>query len=366
MTAAVVLTAALVVGPAIGRADQPRVIAHAGDGSGRLFVGERAGRILVLEPGAGDAKPYLDLADDTAARSGGLLGIAFPHDFVDKRRVYVSRIDRSGSFVVARFRLAGTGAAPDRASEEVLLRVELPGKARPGGGLAFGPDGRLYVGVGEGIAARKSRGAAQDRAVLPGKILRLDIDAPGIPYAAPRDNPWINSPAARPELWAVGVGNPAWLGFDASTGDLVVTDTLGDKAEEIVIQPGTSLGGENYGWPYLEGPDCRGSGPCTSAGFTHPAVTLRHAEACEIAGAAVLEKPGPAGADGRTFVADRCSGRVWTIAVADDGAWTHVPALETGRRIAALGAGDDGGIYIADERTGTIHRLAATAAEPPR
>jgi glucose/arabinose dehydrogenase len=352
---------ALSPGREVARAREPVFITHAGDGSGRVFIGERAGRVLVLGDGAPAPVVYLDLGDRVAAEDGGLRGLVFPADFVDRRYFVLSYVGKDhGDLIVSRFRLTRAGAG-DPSSEQVLLDVPLPGAERPGGGLAFGLDGKLYIGVGEGVPAAKSRGAAQDPASPLGKILRLDAD-PGAAHAGPLlDNPYAKRPGARPDIWATGLGNPAWLGVDPKSGDLYVVDSRGDRAEEVQVQPGTSMGGENYGWNVAEGKGCRGSTPCEAAGLTPPAAFLERPGACEVVGGVVPQAGGPL-PPGTAILAERCSGRILGMRPGDGEAWESqlLPAIRL--RMTAVGAGDNGRIYAADGATGRIVELVASPA----
>jgi len=356
----------LVLGPEAARAADPVFIAHAGDGSGRVFVGERRGRIIVFGGENREQAPFLDIGDRVSARDGGLRGIAFPYDFVDKRYFCVSYVGAGRELRIARYRLGAGGAKAEPGSEEILLRIVLPGGERPGGGIAFGLDGKLYVGVGEGVAARKSRGEAQDRGSLAGKILRIEGDPAASRYGVPSDNPFAKIPGARPEIWATGLGNPSWVGFDPKRGDLYIADSRGDHRDEINFQPGTSGGGENYGWNILEGPDCRLKKPCETAGFTPPATAPARPAMCEVtAGVVPGEGARPESVD--VFIyGDRCSGRLWGLRRSEAGDWETRALRDTGLTIGALGAGEGGEIYIADGSTGRIRRVVpAPAAGTP-
>lgn len=348
------------LGAEAGRVSNPAFIAHAGDRSGRLFVGERGGRVLAFGGEAPGPAAFLDIRERVSAAHGGLRGLAFPYDFVDKRYFCVSYGAATGDLVIARYRLGADGAG-DAASEQVLLRIMLPAAERPGGGIAFGLDGKLYVGVGEGEPAAASRGAAQDRGSLAGKILRIEADPGAGARPVPADNPWAKSAGARPEIWAVGVGNPSWLGFDPKTGDLHLTDSLGDRQEELNVQPGRSAGGENYGWNLIEGTRCRPKQACPSEGFTPPAVALPRKSACELIGGAIARDSGTPGLDGIALFGDRCSGRILGLRRDDAGAWEERKLLDTDLRIAALGVGEGGEIYVADEGSGAIRRIVAGA-----
>jgi glucose/arabinose dehydrogenase len=348
---------ALELGKEVARVAAPAFIIHAGDGSGRVFAGERGGRIVVFDGELPRQQIFLDIAARVNLPGGGLRAAVFPYDFADKRSLYVSYVGKEKDLVVSRFRLVQGGDAADPATETVLLRVPQAGGERPGGGLAFGPDGKLCVGVGEGTAARKSRGDAQSLASLRGKILRIDVESSAKPYGVPVDNPFVKIAGARPEIWARGLGSPSWLAFDPRTGDLVVTDALGARHEEINVLPGTSMGGENYGWDVLDGTACRAKEPCDKAGFAMPAAVFPRSKGCEL-GPGVIARGGPyPEIEGDYVLGNDCSTRLRGVRRTEAGGWESRDLFDAGIRLSAVGAGENGVLFVADRRTGKVYEV---------
>jgi hypothetical protein len=352
----------IALGPELARVSSPACITHAGDASGRVFVAQRDGRIVVFAAEGGKPELFLDIAGRVSARDGGIRGLAFPYDFVDKRCFFVSYLSARRELVIARYRLAAGTGTGDAATEQVLLRVVLPQAERPGGGIAIGADSKLYVGVGEGVAARDSRGEAQDRGSLLGKILRIDVTSAAAQYAVPTDNPWAKTQGARGEIWAMGLGNPSWLGFDEESGDLFIADSLGAEYEEIDVQPGSSLGGDNFGWNTMEGMVCRTAKPCDDAGLTKPVAVLARKKGAELTGGALPGSVQRPQFDGISFFLERRSGRLWGLRRVDNGNWRSQALSETPAKIAALGAGENGEVYVADARTGAIRQVVLAPA----
>jgi len=253
--------------PVVTDLEAPTKVTHAGDGSGRLFVTEQAGRVRVVEDGVLAAEPVIDLSDRVRRRSmeDGLLAVAFPPGEGPKDHFFASYVHvETNELLVSRFDLAaagGTRAEPD--SERILLRVPRPeegplGGTHYGGDLAFGPDGFLYVSTGDGSGTTPVGDrfeVAQDPGELLGKILRIDVSGGG-DYTIPAGNPFVADPDARPEVWAYGLRNPWRISFDRLTGDLFIGNVGHQTREAIYYQPASSPGGVNYGWGIVEGTVC--------------------------------------------------------------------------------------------------------------
>jgi glucose/arabinose dehydrogenase len=235
-------------------------VTHAGDGSGRLFVVEQAGRIRIVESGAVLEPPFLDLKN--LVKSGGergLLGLAFHPDFATNRRFFVDYTrEPDGATVIAEHH-AGTDSA-NRADPlgRVLLTVAQPFSNHNGGMLAFGPDGDLYIGLGDGGSGGDPGNRAQNPNELLGKILRIDVDG-ARPYAIPPLNPFANG-GGRPEIYALGLRNPWRFAFDRADGRLLAGDVGQNRVEEVDV---IARGG-NYGWPILEGRAATGRRPAVT------------------------------------------------------------------------------------------------------
>jgi glucose/arabinose dehydrogenase len=288
----------------VGGLTRPVLVTHAGDGSGRLFIVEQTGRIFIYENGLLNT-PFLDIHGRVRAPDNngggseeGLLGLAFPPDYgngADHFYVYYTNLD--GNNRVSRFSLTADPDLADSTSEELILLFPHPGQTNHNGGqLAFGPDGYLYIGPGDGGGGNDPDNNAQDPASLLGKLLRIDVEfkpatLPGLThqlyipiavgqdagpaYRVPADNPFVSLTGHRPEIWALGLRNPWRFAFDRDTGDLFIGDVGQGAQEEIDFQPAASNGGENYGWDIWEGTHCIPGG-CSTVGFTAPIHTYDH------------------------------------------------------------------------------------------
>ncbi len=236
----------------------PVVVTNAGDGSNRLFIVEKAGRIRIVENGTLLATPFLDI-DPVVNSSGneqGLLGLAFHPNYEGLGYFYVNYTDGSGDTVVSRFSVTpGDPNIADPGSGFEILSIVQPYSNHNGGQIEFGPDGYLYIGMGDGGSAGDPDDRAQNLAVLLGKMLRIDIDNsdPPLAYRIPADNPFVDVAGAAGEIWAYGLRNPWRFSFDRTTGDLFIGDVGQNLYEEIDFQPASSTGGENWGWRCYEG-----------------------------------------------------------------------------------------------------------------
>jgi glucose/arabinose dehydrogenase len=281
--------------------DAPTGVTSADDGSGRLFVNEQAGKVrLVSAGGALRPQPFVDLS--SRIRSGGergLLGLAFHPGFATNRRLFVDYTRaEDGATVVSELRASADGSQADPASERILLVVPQPFANHNGGQLAFGPDGDLYIGLGDGGSGGDPMENGQNRNVLLGKILRIDVDAPhaaGKAYAIPPDNPYAARGSApgdgRPEVWAYGLRNPWRFSFDRLTADLYIGAVGQGSWEEIDRQPRDPAGGANYGWNLMEGDHCFRS-TCDPTGLIAPIAGYSHAFGCSVTGGYVYPRNG--------------------------------------------------------------------------
>jgi glucose/arabinose dehydrogenase len=337
--------------------------ANAGDGSARLFVIEEQGRIRVVKNGALLDAPFLDIVGrvGSSASEQGLLGLAFRPDYKSSGFFYVYYTDRRGNTVVSRFSSQPGQDQADAGSEHVLLQVDQPAANHNGGQLAFGPDGYLYIGLGDGGGAGDTYGNGQNQGSLLAKILRIDVTG-GDPYAVPRDNPFAGQSGVRPEVWAWGLRNPWRFSFDRLTGDLYIADVGQNNYEEVDFQPASSKGGENYGWSIMEGKHCFREQGCDQSGLTLPVAEYDHSQGCSITGGYVyrgLEFPTLAGI---YFFGDYCSGRVWGLARDAGGAWQMAELASTGQQITAFAEDESGALYTLDADSGTLFKLVPQVA----
>jgi glucose/arabinose dehydrogenase len=297
----------------------------------------------------------LDLGDRLLlGAERGLLGIAFHPDYPRNRRLFVhySRAG-DGATVVSELRASADGRTADPSSERILLGVTQPFPNHNGGRIAFGPDGYLYIGLGDGGSGGDPYANAQNTNVLLGKLLRIDVDrqpSGGRAYAIPRDNPFapqgIRPDGGAPEIWAYGLRNPWQFSFDTEGGDLYIGDVGQGRWEEVNRQPGDSRGGENYGWAVMEGRHCYVDN-CEQAAYVKPIAEYSHREGCSITGGYVYRGARQPELQGIYVFGDYCSGLVFTLHV-DEGTVTPKVVLDSGLSITSFGVGEDGEIYLAD------------------
>ena len=342
----------------------PVGITNAGDGSGRLFVNERGGRIMVVEAdGSLRAEPFVDLSSRVlAGGERGLLGVVFHPDFERNGRLFVhySRAG-DGATVVSELQASADRQTADP-TERVLLTHAQPFANHNGGQLAFGPDGYLYLGLGDGGSGGDPFGNGQSIDTLLGKILRLDVDSPaaaGRQYAIPVDNPYAAQGSAPggglPEIWAFGLRNPWRFSFDRGTDDLYIGDVGQGSWEEIDRQPASSTGGENYGWDAMEGDHCFQE-TCDPSRYVPPIAEYSHELGCSVTGGYVYRGVAQPELDGVYVFADYCSGIVFTLQVEENGIASK-RVLESGLRITAFGEDEQGELYLADLAGGGLYRV---------
>jgi glucose/arabinose dehydrogenase len=356
--------------PALSFAD-PVGVVHPDDGTNRLFVVRRSGRIEVVEnaPAVSSAKTFLDI--DSLVISGselGLLGLAFHPSYESNGYFYVNyTADSSLRTVVSRFTVSGSNPdSADPASELVLLEVHQPYNNHNGGQLAFGPDGYLYIALGDGGSGGDPENRAQNLDSLLGKILRIDVDAPSdtLDYSIPPDNPLAgNTDGYREEIFAWGLRNPWRFSFDPVTGIAWIGDVGQGEWEEV----DTMVAGGNYGWRLMEGNHCYTppSGCDTVPGLIDPVWEYPHGASggCSITGGFVYRGGGIPWLRGKYVFGDYCNGRIWAIDTNGSGEWTDTLLLDAPYNISSFGADRDGELYFCSLGNGVIYRL--TPAYPP-
>jgi glucose/arabinose dehydrogenase len=328
----------------------------------RLFVVEQGGRIRIVRAGAIVATPFLDIA--ARIRSGGeqgLLGLAFHPRYSENGRFYVNYTDRNGDTHVSEFRAPVNADVADPASERELLFVEQPFDNHNGGGLAFGNDGFLYIGLGDGGSGGDPFRSGQNLGTALGKMLRIDVDR-GTPFAVPGDNPFVSRAGALPTIWAYGLRNPYRFSFDRSTGDLYIGDVGQNRQEEISVGLVARRGGENYGWNLTEGSLCYPSGGtgCDRTGLTLPVAEYSHADGCSVTGGQVYRGCRMPGYAGTYFYADYCTALVRSFRL-QNGQATDARdwSAALGRGLdnpTAFGTDADGEVYVVDY-DGEIYKI---------
>jgi len=350
---------------------QPLFATHAGDGSGRIFIVERGGKIRIYKNGALNALPFLNISSlvTTSGNEQGLLGLAFHPNYGSNRFLYVVYTENTTSdLILARYRTFLDD--PDRVrkkSAKILLRIPEPYTNHNGSTLAFGPDGYLYMSTGDGGSGGDPHGNGQDITTLLGKILRLDVDS-SFPYAIPNTNPFYTSidPLVKKEIWAYGLRNPWRFSFDRQTGDLFIADVGQDKQEEVDFQPAGAAGGSNYGWNVLEGNLCYDppTGCTAPPDYVPPVAVYDHGTndsiGCSITGGYRYRGTAYPALQGYYFYGDYCRGRIWSLNYVS-GKWVSQLIANTDFRISSFGEDEAGEIYMLDYAGGKLlHMVQAT------
>ena len=319
------------------------------DGSGRLYVIEKTGRIRIIEKGQLLGDPFLNIEDrvNDSSNEMGLLGLAFHPDYAQNGYFYVNYTGTGGDTFISRFQTTENDPYQTSPLSEVnLLRIKQPFPNHNGGSLAFGPDGYLYAGLGDGGLAGDPFGNAQKTDNLLGKILRLDVNL-GESYSIPAGNPFDN------EIWAYGLRNPWRISFDMLTGDLFIADVGQGTWEEVDYLPTGSPGGANFGWDFREGKhDYDGKAP---SGLTEPIAEYSHAEGgCSVTGGYVYRGSMPAW-NGVYLYGDYCTGFIWGL-IQVNGEWQVQLLFDAEGNITSFGQDEAGEVYLVTDG-GNIFKL---------
>jgi glucose/arabinose dehydrogenase len=319
-------------------------------GDSRLFIVERGGAIRVVKDGVLLPTPFLSLAGlVSTGNEQGLLGLAFPPDYASSGRFIVHYTDLAGDTRVSSFQVSADPNIADPASESVVLAVDQPFDNHNGGQIAFGPDGYLYIGLGDGGSGGDpgNRGQALDD--LLGSILRID-PVGAAPYAIPSDNPFLGVASARSEIWSYGLRNPWRFSFDRATGDLYVGDVGQSQSEEIDYVSAADGAGRavNFGWRVMEGAHCFESSGCDQTGLTLPLVEYPHGGACSVTGGYVYRGAAIPALQGHYFYSDFCDAWVRSFRMEGDVAVDQFewPTLRPGASIPSYGEDSAGELYL--------------------
>lgn len=337
--------------------DRPLDLTHAGDGNGRIYIVEQVGLIHVMVDEQVLSKPYLDIRDrvGSGAFEQGLLGLAFHPEYTRNVSFFVNYTDRSGNTVISRFHEFTDPSIPTANSEARLLEIPQPFANHNGGGLAFGPDGYLYIGLGDGGSGGDPQGNGQSLNTLLGKLLRIDVDG-GNPYAIPPDNPFANG-GGRAEIWAYGLRNPWRFSFDNHTGDLYIADVGQNIWEEVNFVPDGLPGGLNFGWDYREAGHAFEGSPPANLTLIDPVVEYNHAGGhCSITGGFVYRGQALPAWQGVYIYADYCSGVVWGLVHTASGDWQSQQLFDLPVSISSFGVDQQGELYAVGQE-GIIYRL---------
>lgn len=340
--------------------DEPVDIVSAGDA--RLFIVEKDGYIRIIENGQILPTPFLDI-DDRVNSSGserGLLGLVFHPNYEENGYFFVNYTAGNGNTQISRFQVSESNpnvAVPG--SEFILFEIGQPFSNHNAGDLAFGPDGYLYIPLGDGGSAGDPGDRSQTRTTLLGKMLRIDVDN-GNPYQVPPDNPFPDVEGTRPEIWAFGLRNPWRISFDRLTGDLWIGDVGQGNWEEINMQSADSQGGENYGWRCYEGNVTYNTSGCgDQSQYTFPVQVYSHANgACSVTGGFVYRGEDFPNLYGTYIYTDYCNGRIWGLKPDGQGGWVNTLLLDGANfDYVAFGEDNEGELYLAGLSSGNIYRV---------
>ncbi|MCG6117823.1 MAG: PQQ-dependent sugar dehydrogenase [Aquimonas sp.] len=359
VAAAVTAQPSLELRPVFNGLSQPLYLTHAGDASGRIFIVQQRGRILVGRDGEVLDTPFLDLDGQLSGDSEqGLLGLAFAPDYASSGRFYVYYTRPDGTAELARYRVGNQPDRADASSKQVLLSIPQPFANHNGGWIGFGPDGFLYVASGDGGSSNDPQNHGQRLDSLLGKVLRLDVSGSGA--AIPADNPFVGQAGRRGEIWAYGLRNPWRASFDRVSGDLWIADVGQQGREEVNFQRAGSNGGANYGWRTLEGSQCLQPG-CTTAGTVLPVTEYGRALGCSITGGYVYRGSRYPALTGTYVFGDFCSGRIFGLRRVAEGSGADAFVREeldaTGMPIASFGEDEAGNLYLVSY-SGTVYSVA--------
>jgi glucose/arabinose dehydrogenase len=366
-SSAVTAAPAVVLSKVVDGLDSPVYVTSARDGTGRTFIVEQTGRIRVIKNGVLLPTPFLDLSGAVSTGSEqGLLGLAFHPSYKRNGLFFVNFTRADGDTVIYRYRASTTN--PDvavRSTARRIMTVDQPYANHNGGMIAFGPDGYLYIGMGDGGSGGDPGNRAQRLDSLLGKILRINVNGSTSTrnYLIPSSNPYVGR-YGRNEIWSRGVRNPWRFSFDRRTGDLWIGDVGQKRYEEIDRARNTSTStsrgrGVNFGWRVMEGRHCYNPATgCNKAGKRLPVVEYSHSEGCSVTGGYVYRGAEIPSLYGRYVFADYCSGKIWTVPSGGASPLTKRLLIDTDMMISSFGESARGELYVVDHR-GAVYRFRA-------
>ncbi|HLG90668.1 MAG TPA: PQQ-dependent sugar dehydrogenase [Candidatus Saccharimonadales bacterium] len=329
-------------------------------GDDRLFVLDQDGLVRIVKPdGSVAEEPFLDIKSKVLFRGEmGLLGMALSPNYETDGHFFINYVDNDQRTVVARYHALSANRA-EAGSEQRVLTVDQPYANHNGGAVVFGPDGYLYIALGDGGSRGDPQNRAQNTGLLLGKVLRLDVD--NLPYSIPDDNPLVGQAGKRAEIWGWGLRNPWRISFDRQTKELYIADVGQGDYEEVNIETG-GKGGNDYGWRCYEGlHDFNLAGCGNKNQYVFPALEYDHSEGrCSITGGFVYRGKKFPALDGRYFYGDYCGGQLY-YAVKNDSNLKPTLAADTGYKISTFGENSQGELYLADYGSGNIYRIEDTA-----
>ncbi len=356
--------------PVASGLSQPVFVTHAGDGSGRLFVLERAGRVRVINSsGSLLSTSFLEISSIVRSTGSeeGILGLAFHPNYESNGSFFVTYNDTSGNLVLARYAVSSDPNVANPASASIVLTVPHPNNANHNGGMiAFGNDGYLYWSTGDGGGGGDVPNNAQNTNILLGKILRLDVNS-GTPYSIPSDNPFVGVSGTRGEIWDYGLRNPWRFSFDRATFDMFIGDVGQGNREEIDFESSSSSGGSNFGWRVMEGSLCFNPATgCDTSGKVFPVAEYDNAGAtCAVTGGYVYRGSQSPAMTGIYFYGDYCSGEIWGLLQQSPGVWNSDLIMDTSFFISSFGEDEAGELYLTDYSSGTVQKVVGPSAPVP-
>lgn len=351
--------------PVITGLDQPLFVTTAGDGTDRLFVLEKTGRIRIFTHGQLLPTPFLDISGQVSGdMEQGLLGLAFDPHYMSTGHFWINYTDTAGDTQIVRYTVSAADPnVADPATAFPVLTLDQPAPNHNGGMLLFGPDGKLWVGTGDGGGANDVFGNGQNPATLFAKMLRLDVTSdPTKPYTIPPDNPWLtqdwNGQKVVPEAWAIGLRNPWRYSFDRATGDFWIGDVGQNQIEEVDMVPAGTPGGINFGWPIMEGKSCFQQATCNQQGLWLPIIDYPHNGHCSVTAGYVYRGAQFPAWNGIYFYGDYCSGTIWALAPNGSGGWNNLKVRPGGWiNLSSFGEDAAGELYATDISGGTVYHL---------